>query len=387
MPRDPDLDLLARLNSLKKSPLGFVQQPTPSGSPPGTPRRGTEDTVETDLAARFRKLAGKSGIADHGGPNGFSTLGLPNVETGNDEYKEDDQTLEELLRAVQSDDDWHLNPEDPENIKTLLDESQEALKSERQTQRSDGLDAVAKQPTDIGSISNNSGSSDVSTDSKQAESFLDWTAIREKDLERGKRGQKKEDDQEAEDYISKVLAELELDAVYGTKEDNASPDQQAPETSEESTGANPTRTVVEDGPTTSSQPTAFNLPNTPTKLLPLTQPSPAAPLFALPATPTAAPTRKPPVSVFMNTSLRKHTDEEISSWCCICLDDATLQCLGCAEEGAENHEDLYCERCWREGHTGEDAGLEQRRHRAVTLAKGGGVSGRKEKHRVAVRTG
>jgi len=49
-------------------------------------------------------------------------------------------------------------------------------------------------------------------------------------------------------------------------------------------------------------------------------------------------------------------------WCIICYDDATVQCLGC--DG-----DLYCTKCWKEGHTGPDVGLEERRHKALAYNK------------------
>lgn len=57
-----------------------------------------------------------------------------------------------------------------------------------------------------------------------------------------------------------------------------------------------------------------------------------------------------------------YSDDEIDSWCIICNDDATLSCLGCDE-------DLYCTNCWMEGHRGEDAGEEERRHKAVQYNK------------------
>ncbi len=56
------------------------------------------------------------------------------------------------------------------------------------------------------------------------------------------------------------------------------------------------------------------------------------------------------------TSQKKFTNEEIDSWCIICSDDATVQCLGC--DG-----DLYCANCWKEGHMGPDVGREERGHR------------------------
>jgi hypothetical protein len=62
------------------------------------------------------------------------------------------------------------------------------------------------------------------------------------------------------------------------------------------------------------------------------------------------------------TSIAK--DEDVTEWCVICCDDATIKCLGC--DG-----DLYCRACWREGHNSEDAGMEERMHKAVLYQKPG----------------
>jgi hypothetical protein len=55
-------------------------------------------------------------------------------------------------------------------------------------------------------------------------------------------------------------------------------------------------------------------------------------------------------------------EDKEETWCIICTDDATLECLGC--DG-----DLYCQTCWVEGHRGEGAGLGERHHRAVLFMK------------------
>jgi hypothetical protein len=67
-------------------------------------------------------------------------------------------------------------------------------------------------------------------------------------------------------------------------------------------------------------------------------------------------------------------DEEIESWCIICCDDAVLKCLGC--DG-----DLYCTECWKEGHLSPEAGLEERKHKALAYTKPTGK--KKQQRRVA----
>lgn len=51
-----------------------------------------------------------------------------------------------------------------------------------------------------------------------------------------------------------------------------------------------------------------------------------------------------------------YTDDDQKTWCVVCLEDATVRCVGC--EG-----DVYCARCWREMHVGPAAGWDERGHR------------------------
>lgn len=85
-------------------------------------------------------------------------------------------------------------------------------------------------------------------------------------------------------------------------------------------------------------------------VFPSTANIPMPPSINLPSTPTTAPyTQKP------KPKPDDFSYEEIDSWCVICCANAMVKCSGCDW-------DLYCWGCWREGHIGEDVGLEERRH-------------------------
>ncbi|TQV96475.1 hypothetical protein V2A60_003127 [Cordyceps javanica] len=83
--------------------------------------------------------------------------------------------------------------------------------------------------------------------------------------------------------------------------------------------------------------------------------------LSLPSVPTSRPSAKP---VSRLQSRTKYTDDDVDSWCTVCLEDATLRCLGC--DG-----DVYCARCWREMHVGPAAAFDDRSHRAVQFTRDG----------------
>lgn len=74
------------------------------------------------------------------------------------------------------------------------------------------------------------------------------------------------------------------------------------------------------------------------------------PPSTFPSAPTTTPSTRKPTMQSPGFS-----DKDIDSWCIICCANATVRCFGC--DG-----DLYCWGCWREGHVGEDAGLEEKSH-------------------------
>ncbi|KAG5988232.1 hypothetical protein E4U52_006767 [Claviceps spartinae] len=76
----------------------------------------------------------------------------------------------------------------------------------------------------------------------------------------------------------------------------------------------------------------------------------------------SVPTSQPSKPVKRLTSKTKYTDDDMDSWCTVCLEDATLQCTGC--DG-----DVYCTRCWREMHLGPAAHFDDVGHKAVQFTR------------------
>ncbi|KAG5944013.1 hypothetical protein E4U59_007703 [Claviceps monticola] len=76
----------------------------------------------------------------------------------------------------------------------------------------------------------------------------------------------------------------------------------------------------------------------------------------------SVPTSQPSKPVKRLTSKTKYNDDDIDSWCMVCLEDATLQCTGC--DG-----DVYCTRCWREMHLGPAAHFDDVDHKAVQFTR------------------
>lgn len=76
--------------------------------------------------------------------------------------------------------------------------------------------------------------------------------------------------------------------------------------------------------------------------------------LGLPLAPTFSPADRPVPGLVRRNGL---TDEDQKTWCVVCLDDGAVYCLGC-----EADDDVYCARCWKEMHVGPRAGYEERGH-------------------------
>lgn len=91
--------------------------------------------------------------------------------------------------------------------------------------------------------------------------------------------------------------------------------------------------------------------------------------FGLPAAPTFRPEDRSPSAddkgKGQGTGLlkTKYTDDDQENWCTVCLEDATIRCVGCDN-------DAYCGRCWREMHVGPRAGYDERGHQWMKFSRG-----------------
>ncbi|MCJ1310953.1 hypothetical protein MMC25_004622 [Agyrium rufum] len=156
------------------------------------------------------------------------------------------------------------------------------------------------------------------------------------------------EDEEAAQYLQQILDEVALEG----SEEEGEVDEEEPQQKRE---------VEDEAEEDAAPPPAFSLPSAPSALPQSPSPETEDPSFDLPSAPSFTPSSRP-VKIKPPPSLPKYTDEEMESWCVICNDDATFKCLGCEGE-------LYCEGCWKEGHRGEGAGLEEKRHKWVTYRK------------------
>jgi hypothetical protein len=362
MPAHDD-DLLARLNALKPSSVKLNSNPQPTfdvevSKPPSS--------LEDKLAHRLKNLrAGGSPVATTPASR-LPTSDAADILTSQikDEVSSEpladwqrdgnEQSIDDLLAELESNEQLKRNPDDPDDVAALLREAREALPPPGQT--------------------DDSAAGDHQTNTQDTNDNL---SENEHDDHDNEKSEDQRDEAEADDYVQRVLAELDYDRKHGIV------DKSDDEAQQEDINNNATQQPKQ--PTSKPpKPSPFDLPSTPSKH-PEPQPPPSYEdselesrfstlALSLPSTPTTAPTSSAKAKQKAADALAKSkakpkaptfTDEEIDSWCCICNEDGEVRCLGC--EG-----DIYCQECWREGHgNGPD---QERGHRAVQFVKGGGMA-------------
>ena len=361
-PSNDDDDLFARLNTLKKSHISLSDAPnipysTSSSSPPAAQQ------PDDDLAARFRRL-GNTIAKDANTSTPTIAPGAPSYLEGiveglggdTNHNEEDEKSLEELLKELGPGARWDISGKEEIEVGKLVQEARKILPEIK-----DGK----------GENSGHFGEAEGEHERDEQDEAADAS-----------------DEQGADEYIAQVLAELELNKKYGkqgedslaSESDDNSDDGQNKGTSRDQAehqgkrSKDSTRKGADMKDETSP---ALSLP-TPPSAQPVTPPAAEEDDFdrataiedaltarlnalSLPSAPSFSPSKKP-IKVTKAKAKTHFTDEEIDSWCIICNDDAVVKCIGC--DG-----DLYCRQCWQEGHMGESAGFEERKHCWVKYEK------------------
>jgi len=323
--------LLARLNALKKSHVSLDTNRGIGGFAEEAPPEETSSEKHS-LQARFMRLSGGVSSSPASTPQANKVVVEPDDE--HDFNEEDEQTLEELLKNVGPQEQWNIDGRDQQDIKSLVRDVRKVLP-----------DVAPQTPT------HQKSSSGRAKDSRE-EHVEDDEHSEDPDANL---------DDEADEYLAQVLAQVEHDKKYDHEDTD---DEGDPKEDEE-----PAR--MQGSRTTLSKPASntLDMPSAPTDLPQTTEDehtsadatvSARLASLSLPSAPSFAPSQKPVEAT--KAKAPQFTDEEMDSWCIICNDDAAVKCIGC--DG-----DLYCKVCWFEGHRGEGAGFEERGHQWVGVGK------------------
>jgi len=351
-----DQHLLDRLNALKKSTV----QLDPNPPTLNVASSSSYSTPEIDLSARLRSLRNGSSPSPSPSPKPsgyiepkpvessyestyFKPTGLTEetpdlfLTTGND-----DKELEELLAELGPEEQW-LNPDDPQDIQKLLNEARLTL-------------SIKDGPSDKATITAQADDRDKGNPITRD---LDMSFFKlEEDDEAGESRPHRLDDEsrEAQDIVAKLLDEVNQERENEPVSSEESHTQKSPNWDEEPMFSLPSApSNLPDPPTETSRKSLDFESDIAARMAALKGlGSPSTNELGLPSAPTGKPVDK--VSGIGGGGLKKYTDEEIETWCVICNDDATVRCFGCGS-------DLYCARCWKEGHMGVDVGYEEKNHK------------------------
>lgn len=236
--------------------------------------------------------------------------------TDNDSDVPPSPTIEELLAELGPEDRYTISDTDLQEANQLLDEAKSVLPEDLQRKEPE------LKSSENGGVEGSSSSTSPATLPLQEEA-------------------------EAEASLRRILDEVELEKCQEQEREQD-------------------RGVKTASPPRNATPTS--LPSAPTDsfaslVFPSTPDTQVSSSLNLPSAPTTVPSSRKP-----KPKPEDFSNEEIDSWCIICCANAAVKCFGCGG-------DLYCWGCWREGHVGEDVGMDEKTHvweRTVKGKKGKG---------------
>ena len=330
---DADDAFLARLNALKPSTLSQPQES--SLLPPLTSE--SEDTAD-DLIARFQKIQrGRTAPSEQVAEPGHDDTNVGRASS---------PTIEELLADLKELEQEARDGPSAKEVNGTMAEARRALEESGFYDESLELERgvseqklrphfeASDQQHDAG-ISKNEldNGQDIAKGANKAIENSNGHGTRDAANDSGESApaNHKSEDEEADEALQRILDESQWDEPALLND------------SEQSTRKNPENLPKkQSGDKAAGSPNQVTFPDVPSD-------------FSLPSAPTDLPAKKTALTV-------SKPDDDVETWCSICLADASVRCIGCDR-------DLYCMGCWREGHTGEDAGLEERTHKWERYSK------------------
>ncbi|KAI0149868.1 hypothetical protein F4776DRAFT_603607 [Hypoxylon sp. NC0597] len=357
--------LSERLKSLRNQSDNKVNA-TPS--PEAT--HGDGDTIITSSPTQISQPP--SGVKS---PNTVISAPQVSSEETNDDADPllftDDQTLEELLADLESDQPWldeiAAEEEEHRRVTALLEELGDATRISEDPE----LDPKAKEANrDNGDEHSSDDNSEGEQMTREADDIL-AQAVDEAELEKpsgspqnGSRltspspklkstaqNNPANESTPAPAAKSNEIDLLNLPAVPSDLQDQPNPPE-ATEGDDDDDDADFAASIT-------SRMAALRVNATPGPTLP-SAPTSDVDSFGLPAVPTFAPGDRPALGL-----IKRHgfTDEDQKTWCVVCLEDGAIRCLDCDS-------DVYCARCWKEMHVGPSAGYDERGHRWEKFVRG-----------------
>ncbi|KAI0533685.1 hypothetical protein GGR58DRAFT_98200 [Xylaria digitata] len=359
-----DKSLLERLNALKPSSVGLVSPSSSKSNRTSTIERAGSPSREDALTARLKSLRSQvsesigSAATDQGHGVGDSTKPRPAKQSRSPTGSElgiqqrltslqatgdvdpllytDDQTLEELLEDLRSDETWLdevvAEEEEHQRITTLLTELKDSEDSDDNDSEGESLE------TEIGSVL------------AKAIDEVEWELVNRAPSSPPQLESTAQEDAKSPSRDETVPStdSNSFSLPTAPSELQNQPDLPSPSTQ--------TQSDVDFAASIASRMAALKLSGP--RALP-SVPTVAVDSLGLPQAPTFAPADRPIPGLAKRTGL---TDEDQKTWCVVCLENGSVCCLGC-----DAGDDVYCSRCWKEMHVGPRAGYDERGHSWATL--------------------